>query len=137
MFELPSGSNLALAGPTPWSFAGDDYSGDEEFAAPHAPRFLTVERSCEALGPKGAAEAQRLGQLDIGWRLGEEELWVVDPARKLLRCCLVTCQEGVEDADCHGVHLLWTFVDRTGLKRKPRIPVRESAAWRCRPEIIF
>jgi hypothetical protein len=114
MVELPSGSHLTLAGPASRPFAGDDHSGDEELASPYAPGFLTVECPCEALGPKRASEAQRLGQLDILGRLCEEELRVTRPAWQLLRCRLLTRNECVEDAECHGVHLLMTFVDRTG-----------------------
>jgi hypothetical protein len=113
----PSGGHLTLARPAPWSLASDDCSGYKQLASPHAPGFLAIECSCEAFRSEGACAAQRLGQLDICWGLGEEELRVVEPAWQLLCCRLRTRIECVEDAECHGVSPPFAFVGRTGIEK--------------------
>jgi hypothetical protein len=66
---------------------------------------VAVNGSCETFGHHWACTAQRLGQLDIGWGLGEEKLCVIDSARQLFGQ-LHTRIECIEDAECHVFHLL-------------------------------
>src|SRR2546423_9970258 len=93
--------DLRLAGPATRTLAGHDDTLDDELATPHAPRLAPLESAREALGTDGAGGAQRLGELDISRRLGEEELRVVRPARKLL----VEALDLVERGELHVTSL--------------------------------
>jgi hypothetical protein len=88
---------------------------------------VAVNGSCETFGHHWACTAQRLGQLDIGWGLGEEKLCVIDSARQLFGQ-LHTRIECIEDAECHVCHLLVTFVVRTGYFRCPPGGEKQKAA---------
>jgi hypothetical protein len=96
-----SGSDLALAGPATGALAGDDHSLQEQLSSPHPPRLAALDGAGEALGADRAGAAERLGELDVARRLGEEELRVLSVARQLL---LVDAHAGVrrvEDGDTH------------------------------------
>src|SRR6266700_469966 len=66
--------DVGLAGTAPRPLAGDDDALDEELAAPDAPGLLALESALEAGLTDGAVGAHRLGELDVGRGLGEEEL---------------------------------------------------------------
>src|SRR5215470_11649309 len=77
------GSHLALARASARPLARHDDAGDEQLAAPDAPRLPALESAGEAVSADGAGPAQRLRVLDVGWRLGEPEFRVVDQTRNL------------------------------------------------------
>jgi hypothetical protein len=123
--------NVALARPSSWTLPGYDGPGHEKLATPNTPRFAPFERSREAFRTDWAGLAQGLCQLDVRGGLGEEELGVVDPTGQGLRVDRIAPDPGVDHAECHVVHLL-RFLVAGQITKKPRFPVWESAAWRCR-----
>jgi len=111
---------LVLAGTAAWPLAGDHRSLEEQLSAPDAPWLTSFESTVEAEVSHRAVPAQGLGELDVGRRLGEPQVRVVDSARKQLFELLVSrvmesaeaCRElgghvsAVEDSDGHVCHLL-------------------------------
>jgi hypothetical protein len=94
---------------------------EEQLSAPDAPGLTPLQSSGEAEVPHGAVLAQRLGELDVGRRLGEPQLRVVDSARQVVVALLVgrvvepserrRLRVGgpvpaVENSDGHVCHLL-------------------------------
>ena len=60
--------------------AGHDHALDEQLATPDTPRLATLLGAGEAGLTDRAGPAERLGVLDVGRGLGEEDLRVVGPA---------------------------------------------------------
>src|SRR5436305_8263287 len=69
-----------LARTAPWSLARDHDAGDEQLAAPDTPWLSARDRPGQTRSPQGAGHAQGLRGLDVGRRLGEEQLRVDQPA---------------------------------------------------------
>jgi len=116
-----SGGLLVLARAPTRTLSGDDYSLQEQLSAPDAPGLSPLQRTGEAEIADGAVQAQRLGELDVGRRLGEPQVRVVDSARQQLvehRVGLVVelterrrqrlggPAPAVENSDGHVLHLL-------------------------------
>jgi hypothetical protein len=78
-----SGSRLVLARPAAGTLAGDDRSLQEQLPTPDAPWLTAFDGTRQALGADRAGPAQRLRELDVARRLGEEELRVLAVAREL------------------------------------------------------
>ena len=76
------GEQVGLAGPAPRALAGHDDAGDDELPAPDAPRLAALEGTGEARLAQGAGDAEGLGGLDVGRRLGEPQVGVLRPARQ-------------------------------------------------------
>jgi hypothetical protein len=79
----------------------------DDFTAPHTPRFGSFQGGRQALVPDRAARAQRLGALEVGWGLGEPEIWIADMTRQGL--------SGGLSRDCHVLStyfLVWVSVLR-------------------------
>jgi hypothetical protein len=81
--------------------ARHDDALDQEFSTPDTPRLTTLESTGETGESDRAAGAKGLGEFDISWRLGEEQLRVIGPARKLL----VEALELVERGELHVTSL--------------------------------
>jgi hypothetical protein len=119
-----SGGLLVLARTPARTLAGDHHSLEEQLSAPDAPGLTPLQGSGEADVPHGALLAQRLGVLDVGRRLGEPQVRVVDSSGKQLVGHRVgpvveytkVCWEqrigglvpAVENSDGHVFHLLVT-----------------------------
>src|SRR4051812_25729575 len=74
------GRDLVLAWAATGPLAGDDDPLDEQLPSPYTPRLLPFDRAGQARRTDGAVGAQGLGVLDVGRRLGEEQLRVERPA---------------------------------------------------------
>src|SRR3954447_24935580 len=117
-----SGGDGVLAGTTAGPLAGNDDSCDEELSAPHSPRLAPLERTRQALRADGTTAAQRLGELHVARRLGEEELRVLTTARQLLFDDACTEGRRVEDGGTHLVLLLSRWGCPVAKKRKAAVP---------------
>src|SRR3954447_1863953 len=117
-----SGGDGVLAGTTAGPLAGNDDSCDEELSAPHSPRLAPLERTRQALRADGTTAAQRLGELHVARRLGEEQLRVLTTARQLLYVDARTESRCVEDGGTHLVLLLSRWGVQLRKSERPRIP---------------
>src|SRR5205823_6351013 len=72
-----SGRDFGLARAPPGALARDDLATQEKFSAPDSPRLTALYSAGEARDPDRALSAQGLGHLNIGWRLGEEQIRVL------------------------------------------------------------
>jgi len=80
--ERSSGRALGFAGTASGPLAGDDLAGDEKLAAPHAARLGPLESGLQARVEQRALETQVFGELDLGGRVGEPQVGVMESARK-------------------------------------------------------
>jgi hypothetical protein len=117
-----SGSDRVLARTTAGPLARDDDSCDEELSAPHSPRLAPLECTRQALRADGTTAAQRLGELHVARRLGEEELRVLTTARQLLFDDACTEGRRVEDGGTHLVLLLSRWGVQLRKSERPRFP---------------
>ena len=70
-----------LPRPAPGTLARHHDSAHEQLAAPDTPRLAPLQRAGQAQVAHRAVPAQRLRRLDVGRRLGEEQIRVPQPAR--------------------------------------------------------
>jgi hypothetical protein len=97
----PSGGDLVLPGSAARALAGDDHSLEEQLSTPHAPRLTPLDGARQAFLADRAGAAQRLGELDVARRLGEEELRVLSVTRQLVLVDAHTGERCVEDGGGH------------------------------------
>src|SRR5688500_15003 len=71
--------DVLLARATAGPLARDDRATLEDLAAPDAPGLRPLDRTGQALDAQRAVPALRLGQLQLGRRLGEPKVRVVLP----------------------------------------------------------
>src|SRR5204863_5630860 len=92
-------------------------------------------RACEARLADRARLAERLGELDVGRRLGEPQLRVVDPTGHLDRDGLVdVLHETVEQGrELHGEHLLELLAGGVTTRRGTACRGVSRGRWRREP----
>jgi hypothetical protein len=103
---------LGLPRPAARPLAGDDHSLDDQLAPPDAPRLAPRDGALQALGADRAGPAERLGELHVTRRLGEEQLGVLPVARQLLLVDAHAVKRRVEDGDTHLFSSCVVRVDR-------------------------
>src|SRR5215475_8493685 len=77
--RIPGEVGLARAATRP--LARDDHAVVEDLATPDTPRLAAVESTSKALDPDRAVDAERLGEFELGRRLGEPQVRIESAAR--------------------------------------------------------